>query len=56
MLAMGSEKENPIEQLRDLNIVPLTISYEYDPCDYLKASEFQLKRDNPTLADRKSVV
>ncbi len=25
----------------ELNIVPLTISYEYDPCDYLKAQEFQ---------------
>lgn len=33
--------------LKPLNIVPLTISYEYDPCDYLKAAEFQLKRDNP---------
>ena len=33
--------------LRELNIVPLTISYEYDPCDYLKAQEFQQKRDNP---------
>ena len=54
MLAMGSEKENPIEQLRDLNIVPLTISYEYDPCDYLKASEFQLKRDNPTYKKSKA--
>lgn len=32
--------------LRELNIVPLTISYEYDPCDYLKAKEFQLKRDD----------
>lgn len=30
-----------------LNIVPVSISYEYDPCDYLKAREFQLKRDNP---------
>jgi len=31
----------------EINIVPLSISYEYDPCDYLKALEFQLKRDNP---------
>ena len=54
MLAMGSEKENPIEQLRDLNIVPLTISYEYDPCDYLKATEFQLKRDNPAYKKSKA--
>ena len=36
-------------ELRELNIVPLTISYEYDPCDYLKAQEFQQKRDNPAF-------
>ena len=42
MLAMGGE-------LRDLNICPLTISYEFDPCDYLKAQEFQQKRDNPAF-------
>ena len=40
MLAMGGS-------LDELNIVPLTISYEYDPCDYLKAQEMQQKRDNP---------
>jgi hypothetical protein len=28
-----------------MNIAPLSLSYEYDPCDYLKAQEFQLKRD-----------
>jgi len=38
---------SPADSLRELNIVPLTISYEYDPCDYLKAQEFQQKRDNP---------
>ena len=42
MLAMGGD-------LRELNIVPLTISYEFDPCDYLKAQEFQQKRDNPAF-------
>lgn len=41
MLAMGGN-------LSELNIVPLTISYEYDPCDYLKAQEMQQKRDDPT--------
>ncbi|MEI7503274.1 MAG: 1-acyl-sn-glycerol-3-phosphate acyltransferase [Paludibacter sp.] len=35
------------ENLSKLNICPTTISYEYDPCDYLKAKEFQLRRDNP---------
>ena len=29
-----------------LNIAPVSISYEYDACDYLKAQEFQAKRDN----------
>ena len=48
MLAMGGEGA-PADRLRDLNIVPLTISYEYDPCDYLKAQEFQQKRDNPAF-------
>lgn len=48
MLAMGGEG-SPADRLRDLNIVPLTISYEYDPCDYLKAQEFQQKRDNPAF-------
>lgn len=46
MLSMGGEGTF-IESLKSLHIVPLTISYEYDPCDYLKAKEFQLKRDNP---------
>ncbi len=45
MLAMGGEGNN-IDRLLSLNLVPLSISYEYDPCDYLKAKEYQLKRDN----------
>lgn len=44
MLSMGGEGDI-IANLQELNIVPLSISYEYDPCDYLKAQEFQLKRD-----------
>ena len=47
MLAIGGSHENLIENLMELNIVPVAISYEYDPCDYLKAKEFQQKRDNP---------
>ena len=46
MMAMGGD-------LKELNIVPLTISYEYDPCDYLKAQEFQQKRDNPKFKKSK---
>ena len=46
MLAMYSSAD-PVEALKQLNIAPTTLSYEYDPCDYLKAKEFQQKRDNP---------
>ena len=43
----GRTTADIIENLRHMNIVPLAISYEYDPCDYLKAKEFQCKRDIP---------
>jgi hypothetical protein len=46
MLNMSGEG-SITDNLGSLNICPLTISYEYDPCDYLKAKEFQQKRDNP---------
>ena len=46
MLSMYSSGDI-IDALKVLNIAPTTISYEYDPCDYLKAKEFQQKRDNP---------
>lgn len=44
MLAMGGDRDI-IDSLKELNIVPLSLSYEYDPCDFLKAQEMQLKRD-----------
>ena len=44
MMVMGGEG-SLAERLKGLHIVPLAISYEYDPCDFLKAQEFQLKRD-----------
>lgn len=46
MFGMGGEG-SLINRLRQLNLVPTAISYEYDPCDYLKAKEMQQKRDNP---------
>jgi len=38
-----------MDKLKELHIVPLSISYEFDPCDFLKAKELQQKRDNPTF-------
>lgn len=46
MMVMGGDG-SIIDRLKQLHLVPLAISYEYDPCDYLKAAELQARRDNP---------
>ncbi len=45
MLNLGGYEDIPTN-LASLKLTPITLSYEYDPCDYLKAREFQLKRDD----------
>lgn len=45
MLAMGGEGDI-VDRLKELNLVPVALSYEYDPCDFLKAKEMQQKRDS----------
>ena len=52
MFAMAGEG-SIVDRLKELHLVPLSISYEYDPCDYLKAREFQMKRDNPAFKKSK---
>lgn len=47
MMVMGGEG-SIIDRLKQLHLVPLAISYEYDPCDYLKAAELLARRDNPS--------
>lgn len=42
-----NDEGNIFENVKALNICPVSITYEFDPCDYLKAAEMQLKRDNP---------
>ncbi len=46
MLNMSGDKDI-VSNIMDLNIFPVALSYEYDPCDFLKAKEFQMKRDDP---------
>ena len=53
MLVMANGESDIFEAIKALNICPVSISYEYDPCDYLKAREMQLKRDNPRWRKRK---
>ncbi|MBB6276495.1 1-acyl-sn-glycerol-3-phosphate acyltransferase [Porphyromonas circumdentaria] len=36
-----------IHRLKGINIAPVSISYEYDPCDYLKARELYTRKRNP---------
>lgn len=46
MLALGGQGTF-MERIKELNIMPVCISYEYDPNDYLKAREFLMKRRDP---------
>jgi hypothetical protein len=53
MLTLGGKSDNLLQNLKELNITPVSFSYEYDPCDFLKAKEFQQKRDNPEFKKSK---
>ena len=46
MLAMNDELQ-PMDMLKKINLTPLTISYEYEPCDKLKARELALSEAGP---------
>ena len=45
MLAIAGEG-SIIDRLVNINTVPVSISYEYDPCDYLKAMELLARQQN----------
>src|SRR5690606_26049105 len=45
MITLAKPKEISFQDyIRSLNIVPVSISYEWDPCDIAKASELHAKR------------
>jgi len=46
-LSDHSTKETPLRSLHSLNIVPISISYEWEPCDLLKAHELHLRHLGP---------
>lgn len=46
MLALGGEGTF-MERIKEINLMPVSISYEFDPNDYLKAREFLLKKRDP---------
>lgn len=46
MLALAGG-DDPMDNLLEINLMPVAISYEYDPNDYLKVREFLLRRRDP---------
>ncbi len=60
MLTLAGD-EPILEQMKKLHIIPVAISYEYDPCDILKAREIYLKATHGTYQktaheDTKSII
>jgi len=49
MLAMAKKSEGVQQALNSLHIVPVAISYEFDPCDALKADELYQKETTGTF-------
>ena len=46
-LAGRATKADPLQPLKKLNIVPVSVSYEWEPCDLLKARELHLRSLGP---------
>ncbi len=46
MLALAGDR-NLVDSIKELNLMPVSISYEYDPNDYLKAKEFLMRSKDP---------
>ena len=45
MLTYYDESRDVLDILQEMNITPLTVSYEYEPCDKLKARELALSEN-----------
>ena len=54
MLALGGKSRSLIDNLMEINLAPVAISYEYDPCDFLKAVEFLQKKRDPNFKKSQS--
>jgi 1-acyl-sn-glycerol-3-phosphate acyltransferase len=44
MLCMSRKGEDFADIIRSLNIVPVSIAYEWDPCDHMKARELEQRK------------
>ncbi|MDR0604971.1 MAG: acyltransferase [Bacteroidales bacterium] len=50
MFAMSSSADF-VSNLMELNITPVVISYEYEPCDFFKARELYISKRKPYIKD-----
>jgi len=54
MLAMGSDEQNLIDYFKKIRIVPVSISYEYDPTDALKMPQLIAEANNEIYTKEKN--
>ncbi|UFH36423.1 1-acyl-sn-glycerol-3-phosphate acyltransferase [Flavobacterium acetivorans] len=54
MLAMGSDEENLMDYFRKIKVVPVSISYEYDPTDVLKIPQLLAEANNEVYIKEKN--
>lgn len=47
MIASSGNCTNPISALKEMNITPVSVSYEWEPCGWLKARELCLRQQGP---------
>ena len=54
MLAMGTDEENLMQYFKKIKIVPVSISYEYDPTDALKMPQLMAEANNEIYIKEKN--
>lgn len=54
MIAMGSDEENLMDYFKKIKIVPVSISYEYDPTDALKMPQLIAEANNEIYIKEKN--
>lgn len=54
MIGMASEEKNIMDYLKELKIVPVSISYEYDPTDALKMPQLLAEANNEIYTKEKN--
>ena len=54
MLAMGADEENLMDYFKKIKVVPVSISYEYDPTDALKMPQLMAEANNEIYIKEKN--